>query len=138
MSLKKYINSEDWNSIFGPPVVGVYKDESTDLYKEHKEEQGLKAMGYYPGMYDESNHYTEGNRRVNAYVISDTMDATLHMADGKLYDSKQKFRAATKAAGCIEVGNEVSTITKPRKPVELDRGQRREALRRAFYESKNR
>lgn len=71
------------------------------------------------------------------HVISDTMDALQHMADGKMYTSKAKFRAATKAAGCIELGNETSTILKPRKPIELDRGQRREAIRRTIYDLRN-
>ena len=70
-------------------------------------------------------------------VISDTMDATRHMADGKLYTSKSAFRAATKAAGCVEVGNETPTLLKPRKPIPLDRGARREAIQRAVYELKN-
>jgi hypothetical protein len=72
------------------------------------------------------------------YVISDTMDETRHMADGKYYTSKTAFRQATKAAGCVEVGNETSTLLKPRKPVELDRRQRREDIQRTIYELKNR
>lgn len=40
------------------------------------------------------------------HLIRDGMDATWHPADGKLYDSKHRFRAATKAAGCIEVGDQ--------------------------------
>ena len=71
------------------------------------------------------------------FVISDTMPETKHMADGKIYTSKHKFREATKAAGCVEVGNELPTITKPRKPIPLDRGQRREAIRKAIYDLKN-
>lgn len=71
------------------------------------------------------------------YVISDEMPATRHMADGKHYTSKAKFRAATRAAGCIEVGNETATVMKPRKRIGLDRGQRREAIRQAIYELKN-
>ena len=70
-------------------------------------------------------------------VISDTMDPTRHMADGKHYTSKSAFRAATKAAGCVEIGNEVSTLTKPRKPIPLDRGARREAIQRSIYNLKN-
>lgn len=71
------------------------------------------------------------------YVITDEMSPTKHMADGRMYTSKAKFRQATKMAGCIEVGNEVSTLTKPRKPVELSRQQRRDDLRRTIYELKN-
>lgn len=65
-------------------------------------------------------------------VISDTMAPTRHMADGRTYDSKSKFREATKAAGCIEVGNETETILKPRKRIELSREQRRNEIRRAI------
>lgn len=39
-------------------------------------------------------------------LIRDSMDPTWHPADGQIYDSKHKFRAATKAAGCIEVGDQ--------------------------------
>lgn len=40
------------------------------------------------------------------FVISDYMDAALHPATGKVHDSKSNFRRETRAAGCIEVGNE--------------------------------
>jgi hypothetical protein len=72
------------------------------------------------------------------YVISDIMPETRHMADGKTYTSKSEFRKATRAAGCVEVGNETSTLTKPRQRIELDRGARREAIQRTIYEMKNR
>jgi hypothetical protein len=48
------------------------------------------------------------------HVISDEMAPTRHMADGNYYTSKKKFRQATRAAGCVEVGNETSTLLKPR------------------------
>ena len=70
-------------------------------------------------------------------VISDSMAETKHMADGKVYTSKAKFRQATKAAGCIEVGTELPTLTKPRAPISLDRGARRDAIRRSIYDLKN-
>lgn len=47
----------------------------------------------------------------SAYLIRDQMDPIVHHATGQLVDSKSRFRAMTKAAGCIEVGNEVQ---KPR------------------------
>jgi hypothetical protein len=68
------------------------------------------------------------------FVISDNMDQTRHMASGKYYDSKSEFRKATKAYGCIEVGNDAQALPKPRKPVTLDRQARRETIRRAMYE----
>ena len=70
-------------------------------------------------------------------VISDNMPDTRHMADGKYYNSKSQFRAATKAAGCREVGNELPTLLKPRQPVSLNRQNRRDALRRTIYELRN-
>lgn len=73
-----------------------------------------------------------------SYVISDIMSETRHMADGKYYTSKAKFRQATRAANCVEVGNETATLLKPRKRVELDRTVRREDIQRAIYDLKNR
>lgn len=73
-----------------------------------------------------------------AFVISDEMAPTKHMADGKMYTSKVKFRQATRAAGCVEVGTETKTLLSPRKPIELDRGQRREAIQKAIHEIRNR
>ncbi len=70
------------------------------------------------------------------YVIRDEMDATRHMADGHHYTSKAKFRAATKAAGCVELGND-SSLYKPRKPIPLNREKRREDIQRTIYELKN-
>ncbi len=71
------------------------------------------------------------------YVISDEMPLTRHMADGQHFTSKSKFRANTKAHGCIELGNEIPTLTRPRQPERLDRGQRREDIRRTIYELRN-
>lgn len=73
-----------------------------------------------------------------SYVISDIMSETRHMANGKTYTSKSEYRKATKAAGCIEVGNETETLLKPRKRVELDRTVRREDIQRTIYDLRNR
>lgn len=72
-----------------------------------------------------------------SFVISDEMEATRHMATGEYLTSKAKFRQATRAAGCIEIGTETATLLAPRKPVVLDRGQRRDDVRKAIYELKN-
>lgn len=69
------------------------------------------------------------------YVISDTMVPTKHMASGQVIDSKAKFRAETRATGCVELGNEP---IRPRAPVLLDKGQRREAIQKAVYHLRNR
>lgn len=70
-------------------------------------------------------------------VISDHMNPTRHMATNRMHDSKSSFRKDTKASGCIEVGSDTS-ISRPRKPVTLDRGARRESIKKAIYELQNR
>lgn len=72
------------------------------------------------------------------YVISDEMAETRHMANNRYYTSKAKFRQATRAAGCIEIGNDVAPLLRPRKPVKLDPAKRREDIRRTIYELRNR
>ena len=74
---------------------------------------------------------------IGLYVISDEMEPTRHMADGKYFTSKHKFRENTKAHGCVEYGNEIPALTKPREPVKLDRGKRRDDIRRTIYELRN-
>ena len=61
------------------------------------------------------------------YVISDTMDPIISMADGKPYDSKSRYRADLRARGLIEVGNDRIE----RRPVQAPpvRQHMREALR---------
>jgi len=72
-----------------------------------------------------------------SYVISDEMAETRHMADGKMYTSKAKFRQATRDAGCVEVGTETKALLKPRQQITLDRGKRRDDIRRTVYELRN-
>ena len=67
-------------------------------------------------------------------VISDAMPALKHMGTGEVLDSKAKFRDATKASGCVELGNEP---IKSRPRIKLDRGQRREHIRKAIYDLRN-
>lgn len=74
-----------------------------------------------------------GSVRKAPNVISDIMDPTKHMATGRMHTSKSEFRKDTKASGCIEYGNDAS-LTRPRKPVVLDRRERREAIKKAIYE----
>lgn len=78
-----------------------------------------------------------GNQRVEINFISDGQPLLRHMADNKYYDSKSEFRKATKRAGCIEVGNETSTLMKSRKIIEPSRRQRREDIKRSLYEIRN-
>lgn len=67
-------------------------------------------------------------------VISDTMQPLKHHGTGRMIDSKSKFRADTKACGATEIGNE---HPKQRQSIPLDRGQRREAIRKALYQARN-
>ena len=69
------------------------------------------------------------------YVISDTMQPLKHMGTGEVLDSKAKFRAATRASGCVELGNEA---IKPRVPIKLDSGKRREDIQKTIYHLRNR
>src|SRR5262245_29132968 len=68
------------------------------------------------------------------FVISDTMQAMKHHGTGEIIDSKAKFRAATRASGCIEIGTE---SIKPRAPIKLDSGKRREDIQKTIYHLRN-
>ena len=72
------------------------------------------------------------------YVISDTMEPTRHMADGKYYTSKAEFRRATRAAGCVEVGNETNALLKPRTTPKLDRDRRMRDIKQAIDQLRGR
>ena len=67
-------------------------------------------------------------------IISDIMDPMKHMASGRIIDSKSRFRAETKATGCIELGNEP---IRSRKPIMLDKRQRREDIQRVVFNLRN-
>lgn len=49
-------------------------------------------------------------------IIRDTMDPLVNMADGKLYDSKSRFRETTRAHGLIEIGNEQQATQRAKLP----------------------
>jgi len=68
------------------------------------------------------------------HVISDTMDYLKHHGTGRMIGSKRAFSAETRRAGMVEMGNE---MPKPRKPIPLDKGQRREEIRKVIYELRN-
>ncbi len=40
------------------------------------------------------------------HVISDVMEPTKHMGTGEVIDSKARYRQATRATGCVEVGTD--------------------------------
>lgn len=50
-------------------------------------------------------------------VISDNLDDTLNMADGKRYSSKAKYYKAVRAAGCEIIGSEQPSAA-PRKQLD--------------------
>jgi len=85
------------------------------------------------GMVPLSVANADENRR-GPYVISDSMQPLKHMGTGRVLDSKSDFRKETRNAGCVEIGNEQS---KPRSPITLDRGARRDAIRKALYYHRN-
>lgn len=68
-------------------------------------------------------------------VISDHMEPTKHHGTGRVIDSKRAFSAETRAIGCVELGNEP---IRPRVPEKLDRRSRREAVKQAIYQLRNR
>lgn len=68
-------------------------------------------------------------------VIRDGMDPTVHMATGRIFDSKSAFRQETKAAGCIEVGDH--RFTGKRDPIKLDKRKRVDDIKRAVYDLRN-
>lgn len=83
----------------------------------------------YNNLTVESKRMMVGNEEVYMNFISDSMDPTMHMCNGKMYTSKSKFRQVTKEHGCIEVGNENATLLKPRKPILPDKKERIEQVR---------
>lgn len=77
-----------------------------------------------------------GNEPVTLHYINDNLDYVRHMANGKIYTSKKKFRDETKARGCIEVGNETKHVLKPRKGnfKGLSKKERVEDIKKTIYQ----
>lgn len=63
-------------------------------------------------------------------VMGDTMEPTQHMCDGQTYTSKSRFRAVTKAHGCIEVGNDPARFRRPKRQ-KTSRQQIKDTVERA-------
>lgn len=63
-------------------------------------------------------------------VINDNMPIGHHPHDGKAYTSKSAWRAANRAGGYVEVGNDPSRLS-PRQKPQADRGAIRASLERA-------
>lgn len=70
------------------------------------------------------------SRLPSPMVISDHIEPTQSMADGRYYESKSAIRAATKRGGFVEVGNDTSW-KKPRARSKPDRKQIKETLEKA-------
>lgn len=68
------------------------------------------------------------------HVQSDTMEATRHMADGRVFTSKAKFRAHTRAHGCIEVGDQRGYGLKRKFVPKPDKAERRRDVAKAVSE----
>src|SRR5258708_1422098 len=100
----------------------------------------MTVFVYRKGKLVDKNEAGPRNEKLGkaSYVISDEMPETRHMADGKMYTSKAKFRQATRAANCVEVGTETAALLKPRQKIELDRSQRRDDIRKSIYDLRNR
>lgn len=63
-------------------------------------------------------------------IITDTMVPVQSMLDGKMYDSKAALRSTYKAAGMVEVGNDVKTT--PKAPEKPKRAEVRASVEKAF------
>lgn len=116
----------------------VYKPEcylaNSNGFVEKNDEYFMWLSAHEP-----DNRMRVGNKIVEFRFIQDEMQPTRHMVNGKMYTSKKKFRDETKARGCIEVGNEVKTLTKPKKFIPpTNKRQRREDIKKAIYDLKNR
>ena len=67
------------------------------------------------------------------HIISDDMPSLVNHADGNRYDSKSRFRRATRAAGCYEVGSDAKPDGVGRKREHIPEG-----VRHSIEESINR
>lgn len=50
---------------------------------------------------------------VRTTIINDEMPSTVHPATGQRFTSKKRFREMTRAAGCVEVGDQKFEAPKP-------------------------
>lgn len=69
-------------------------------------------------------------------VIRDGMAPTVHMADGKIFDSKRAFRAHTRATGHQEVGDQ-KDYGRRREPPKLSKRDRVESIKHAIHQLSN-
>lgn len=118
----------------------LYKPECS--YADPETGMVLK-QDYYQWKYLNSNAEDDkrmmiGNEYVTMRFSSDTMPETRHMINGKYYTSKSKYRAETKAHGCVEVGNETATMLKPKKYIPTtSRRETREQIKQSIKDLKD-
>lgn len=67
------------------------------------------------------------------YVISDTIDHMKHPGTGEMIDSKARFRQATRASGCVEVGTDPAAL-RPRPKFEVSTQEVVNDVKRALAE----
>jgi hypothetical protein len=96
------------------------------------------GMANERGMVETCHLCDDGKYGESAYVVSDTMEPTRHMATGRMHTSKSEFRRDTRRSGCIEVGNETGYLNKPRTPVKLSRKDRVEHIKHAIRQLQSR
>jgi hypothetical protein len=72
------------------------------------------------------------------YVISDTLPRQMkHPGTGEMIDSKSRFRQATRASGCVEVGTDPSA-SKPRPRFEVSEREIAMDVKRSIAELNSR
>jgi hypothetical protein len=76
-------------------------------------------------------------KRQATYVISDTMDHMKHPATGAMIDSKSKFRAETRASGCVEVGTDPAGY-RPKPKFDVSVGEVVNDVKRSIAELRSR
>lgn len=63
-----------------------------------------------------ASHFGSASADAGFHIISDTMEPIRSMADGKMYDSKSRYRGDLRARGLVEVGNERMTQAPTARP----------------------
>ena len=92
-----------------------------------------QRFNFKTGEWEDADKAPTEDQKIH-HVITDSIDATWHPCDGKMYESKSQFRRTTKANGCIEYGNE-----DPRKHIKRDRNPKdvKESVIRAYEQAQS-
>lgn len=115
-----------------------------DCYLANERGMVEKNDDYFQWLYLTENNDKRmmiGNKYVEFRFNTDTMRPTKHPMDGKIYESKKRFRNETRAHGCVEVGDQTHYLTKKRTRTKADvnkeKAQRRHDIKRAVWELRN-